>query len=139
MSTLAPRAHRTRPTIGATTLRRLAAGTTGLMAVIYLLIFAGILSIGEATTGDLGILGVAGLVFVGMSLLLWFVDRPLVVGAVAAVQVPVFAMYLAIAPERDPSFELWGVSLRVLQVVLVVLLLSAIASGRRDRREGRQR
>jgi hypothetical protein len=139
MSTLAPRAHRTRPTIGATTLRRLAAGTTGLMAVIYLLIFAGILSIGEATTGDLGILGVAGLVFVGMSLLLCFVDRPLVVGAVAAVQVPVFAMYLAIAPERDPSFELWGVSLRVLQVVLVVLLLSAIASGRRDRREGRQR
>jgi hypothetical protein len=133
MSTLTPRPHLTRPRTDATTLRRFAAGVTGLMALIYLLIFAGPLSIGEATSGDLGILGVAGLVFAGMALLLWFVAKPLVLGAIAAVQVPIFAMYLAVAPERDPSFELWGVSLRVLQVVLVGALLMLLARELRGR------
>jgi hypothetical protein len=139
MSTVTPHPHRIRATIGAATMRRLAAGATGLMALIYLLIYAGALSIGEATSGDLGILGIAGLVFAAMALLLWFVDAPLVLGLVAAVQVPVFAMYLAVAPERDPSFELWGVSLRVLQVVVVVLLLMSLASVLRGRREERER
>jgi hypothetical protein len=133
MSTVTPRQHLTRPTIGATSLRRLAAGVTALMALIYLLIFAGALSIGPATSGDLGILGVAGVVFAGMALLLWFVDKPLILGVVAAIQVPIFAMYLAIAPEREPSFEVWGVSLRVLQVVVVVSLLAALARGLRGR------
>jgi hypothetical protein len=127
MSTLTPRPHLTRPSIGATTLRRVAAGVTGLMALIYLLIYTGPLSIGEATSGDLGILGVAGLVFAGMALLLWFVEKRWILGVIVAVQVPIFAMYLAIAPERDPSFEFWGVSLRVLQVVLVVTLLTLLA------------
>jgi hypothetical protein len=133
MSTLTPRPHLTRPSVSATSLRRSAAGVTGLMALIYLLIFAGPLSIGEATSGDLGILGVAGLVFAGMALLLWFVDKRWVLAAVAAFQVPIFAMYLAIAPERDPSFELWGVSLRVLQVVVVGLLLTLLVRRFRDR------
>jgi hypothetical protein len=133
MSTLTPRPHLTRPSFGAASLRRFAAGVTGLMALIYLLIFAGPLSIGEATSGDLGILGVAGLVFAGMALLLWFVDERWVLGVIAAVQVPIFAMYLAVAPERDPSFELWGVSLRVLQVVLVGTLLTLLVRGLRHR------
>jgi hypothetical protein len=93
------------------------------MAAIYLAIAVGMLSVGRAETGDLGILGVAGGVFGGLAVALLVVRRRWLWIGAALLQVPIFAMYLAVAPERDPHYEVWGVTLRVLQVALFVTLV----------------
>jgi hypothetical protein len=59
-------------------LHRAAATLAALNAVIYGLIFAGALSVGRADEGELGILGVAGIVYLVLAAVLWFVPRPLV-------------------------------------------------------------
>jgi hypothetical protein len=41
--------------------------------------------------------------------------------------VDVAAMYVAVAPERDPAFEVWGLTIRGLSFVLIVLLVAAVA------------
>jgi hypothetical protein len=46
------------------------------------------------------------------------------------------AMYLAIAPDRDPAFEVWGVSIRALSFVLVVVIVKLWLEARRDRGGG---
>jgi hypothetical protein len=118
-------------------LRAVAAGLAGAMAVLYLAIFAGILSVGRAEAGELGVLGVAGGVFAAIAIALWSVERRALWVAAALLQVPIFAMYVAIAPERDPSFEVWGITLRVLQLALVVVLALMVAATRRpDRPSG---
>jgi hypothetical protein len=100
-------------------LRIVAAVVAAVMSLLYLAIFAGVLSVGRAETGELGILGVAGALFAVLAVLLWRLrSRPLWAG-VAALQVLLFVMYVAIAPERDPSYEVWGVLIRVLSVVLL--------------------
>jgi hypothetical protein len=48
-------------------------------------------------------------------------------------QVMVIAMYVAIAPERDPSFEIWGITLRVLQVAMIVVLVTLLVRAARGR------
>jgi hypothetical protein len=114
-------------------LHRAAATLAALNAVIYGLIFAGALSVGRADEGELGILGVAGIVYLVLAAVLWFVPRPLVWAAATAMQVMVIAMYVAIAPERDPSFEIWGITLRVLQVAMIVVLATLLVRAARGR------
>lgn len=64
----------------------------------------------------------ASLVFMVGALLLARYDdrRPWVLGAV--LQLLIIAMYLSVADEREPAFELWGVTIRALQVFLLVPL-----------------
>jgi hypothetical protein len=114
-------------------LHRAAATLAALNAVIYGLIFAGALSVGRADEGELGTLGVAGIVYLVLATVLWFVPRPLVWAAATAMQVMVIAMYVAIAPERDPSFEIWGITLRVLQVAMIVVLVTLLVRAARGR------
>lgn len=46
------------------------------------------------------------------------------------------AGYLIVAPDRDPSFETWGLSIKALQTLLLALLVHAVAcSVRLDREE----
>jgi hypothetical protein len=111
---------------------RVATAASAATAVLYLAIFAGVLSVGRADVGELGILGVAGGMFAVFTALLWWVRRPAVWLAVALVQLPLAAMYVAIAPERDPSFELWGLTIRALSVVLVVALVRTFLEARRQ-------
>lgn len=115
-------------------LHRVAAALAALNTVVYALIFAGVLSVGRADEGELGILGVAGVVYLALAAVLWFVPRPLVWAGATLMQLLVIAMYVAIAPERDPSFEVWGISLRVLQVAMVVALVTLLVRAVRARR-----
>jgi hypothetical protein len=117
-------------------LRHLAAGLTAVMAGLYILIFAGVLSIGAAEAGELGVLGVAGVIFVLLAVLLWQVQSRVLWGLVAVLQVAMGAMYVAVAPERDPAFEVWGVTIRALSLVLVGLLLALLGQAWRARRTG---
>ncbi len=124
----------TRAGAHAPSLHRAAATLAALNAVIYGLIFAGVLSVGRADEGELGILGAGGIVYLLVAAVLWFVPRPLVWAAATAMQVMVIAMYVAIAPERDPSFEVWGITLRVLQVAMIVVLLTLLVRAVRGRK-----
>ncbi len=122
---------RTQPRL--TGLRLVAAGTAALIAVVYGLLFADVLSIAGATAGDRGILGVAGAVFLVLAVLLWLVRSRWLWAGAALLQVLLAVMYLAVAPERDPSFEVWGLTIRALSAVLLITLLALIAGTLRRR------
>lgn len=110
-----------------THLRVVAAGLAGAIALVYALIATHVVTVlaGSADTvarDQFGFAAPAALVFVvGAVLLLRYDDLRLwVLGAL--LQVTIVVMYLGLAPEREPSFELWGVTIRVLQVALFVAL-----------------
>jgi hypothetical protein len=114
-------------------LRRTAAVTAALMAIVYTLIFTGLLSVGRASEGDLAILGVAGLVFAGLAGSLWWVRSRLLWVAAALLQVVLGWMYVVVSAERDPAFEVWGLTIRALSVVLLGVLIALLVDARRSR------
>ena len=122
-------------TDGTTTLRRTAAGIAALIALLYGLIWTGVLSVvTEAEAGELGILGVAGVVFLVLAALLWrFASRVLWIGT-AVLQVLMIWMYVAIGAEREPAFEVWGISIRVAQVALIGVLIALVVRRTREAR-----
>ncbi len=95
------------------------------MAAIYVLIGLNVLRVVDAQGGTdlLGFGAAAAALFgTGAVLLLLLDRRPLwVIGAI--LQVLVAAMYVAVAPSREPSFEVWGITLRILQIPLFAALV----------------
>ena len=71
--------------------RTVAVVTAAAIALLYLAIFAGVLSVGRSETGDLAILGVAGGVFVVLAVLLWRVRSRLLWVGTAALQLGLMA------------------------------------------------
>jgi hypothetical protein len=122
-----------RSSIAAVPLQRVAALLAAANAAIYVLIAAGVLSVGRADGGELGVLGAAGAVYLVLGALLWFVARWWLWLGAAIMQVMIIAMYIAVAPQRDPHYELWGISLRVLQVALIATLVTLLVRAVRDR------
>jgi hypothetical protein len=114
-----------------TRLRSAAAIVAALIAGVYGLIFAGVLSVGRAEQGDLAILGVAGAVFAVLSLLLWRVPSRLLWAGVGSLQLLLTVMYIAVSPERDPSFEAWGLTVRGLSLVLFGIVVALLVGARR--------
>jgi hypothetical protein len=115
-------------------LRWAAAGLCLAIAAIYGLIWSGAVSVVvDAEPGELGILGFAGAVFLVLAGLLWrFANRALW-AAVTALQLLVIWMYIAVGAEREPAFELWGISIRVLQVALIGVLVTLLVGAWRGR------
>jgi hypothetical protein len=109
------------------TVRLVAAGLAGAMAIIYFLIGAGVLNVGRASGTDAGFLIVfgasAGGAFLLGAVLLTAFDRRWLWGLGALLQVFVIWGYLAVAPDRTPAFEIWGITLRVIQVPLLAALV----------------
>jgi hypothetical protein len=108
-------------------LRTAAAGASAAIALVYAAIALQLVTVIDGPAAQVAgdqlafATPAAGLFGLGAYLLLRYDDRRLwAVGLV--LQVLVFAMYLAVAPDRQPAFELWGVLLRVLQVGLIVPL-----------------
>jgi hypothetical protein len=97
------------------------------MALIYYLIGLGVLSIGRTTTGEsadpAGFGFGAGTAFLILTLLLLLTDRRWLWTLAAVVQVLAFIMYFAVSGVREPAFEMWGILLRMLQVVLLGTLI----------------
>ena len=134
MPTLVAHSHRTSTGDRQTRLQHAAAVTSAVIAVMYLLISTGVLSVGRSSSGELGILGFAAGVFAILAVLLWYLTSRLLWAATAVLQVLVIWAYLAIAAERDPAFELWGVSIRLLQATLLATLVALLVDVRRSRR-----
>jgi len=109
------------------TVRLTAATASAAMALIYFLIGLGVLSIGGSASGetvDLTMFGYsAGLAFLILAALLFLTDRRWLWVVAAIFQVWVYVIYFAVAAGREPPFEVWGITLRVIQVVLLAGLL----------------
>ena len=108
------------------TIRLVAAGLAAAMAVIYFLIGVGVLTVVDGQAGDPSMLGFgasAGALFLVGAILLFEFDRRWLWIAGALLQIFVAAMYVAVSPERTPAFEVWGITLRVIQVPLFAALV----------------
>jgi hypothetical protein len=115
-------------------LTRAASGLAAMMAALYLLLAVGVLDLGAADPGELGILGVAGALHLVIAAALWWRPWRWLLAVVIVVQLAMAAMYVAIAPERVPPYELWGLTIRGLSAALVVALVLRLVTGRRARR-----
>lgn len=110
-------------------LRRLGALICVGIASVYALIGLEVVTV--ATDGDAEIdiavfgFGAAAIFLLGAALLLT-VDRKPLWALGAALQVMVVAMYIGVSSDRTPSFEAWGLGLRVPQLVLIGILLALV-------------
>jgi hypothetical protein len=106
--------------------RLLGAALAAAMAAIYVLIGLGVLVVVEPVDGGPSMLSFglsAGTAFLLGAVLLGTQDRRILWVAGIGFQILVIAMYFAVAPSRTPSYEVWGLTLRVLQVPLTLVLV----------------
>ncbi len=112
---------------GRARLRLAGAVVAATTALLDLLIGLGVLTVVEQVSPDaLSLLPFglsAGALFVVGAALLLAVDHRLLWTLGAALQVVVILLYVAVAPQRTPSYELWGLTIKVLQAVLLAILL----------------
>jgi hypothetical protein len=119
-----------------TVVRFLAALTAAATGVIYLLIALGVLDVGAATEAAKAAptfipAAAAGAFFLGAILLLAFNKRIVhILGGL--LQVITIVGYFAVASGRNPPYELWGIVLKIFQVItLVALVYLALHPARR--------
>ena len=111
------------------TVRTVGAITAAVMAAIYFLIGIGVLRVGTTADGsaDAGFMLVFGLsagsAFLLGAVLLTMTDRRVLWVLGVVLQVLVYIGYFSVAPQRTPPYELWGLTLRAVQVPLLVALL----------------
>jgi hypothetical protein len=124
------------------TARYIAAAAAAVTAILYFLIGFEVLWIGEsASAQDAGLLGfglTVGTVFAVAALLLLLIERRAVWVPVALLQVPVIIGYFALAGIRIPSFEIWGLTIKALQLVILVALVYLIVSRASEGQELRE-
>jgi len=111
---------------GRRVVRYLAALLSGGAAVVYLLIGFEMIRVVDVNPSDMPSmlpfgLAAGGAFLLGAVLLLLF-DRRLLWILGGLFQVMAIVMYFAVAPQRDPSFEPWGIGLKVIQAMLLVAL-----------------
>lgn len=120
-------------------LRRAASLLSLANAAVYLLIGAGVAAVvqGPQESGaSMAAFGaVAGAAFLLGAGLLWVADRRWLWVGGALFQAFAIVAYLTVAPQRDPPYEPWGLSLKVAQLLLLVVLayLAATPEGHRRR------
>lgn len=124
-------------------LRYMAAIATSVTAIIYFLIGLNVLRVIDTAADQ--IFGIfAGIAYACGTLLLIRFDRQSVWLLGAAFQVFVIFTYFDMAAERSPSYEFWGIMLRIIQLVLLMVLVSLIwharseATGSFPRTEGKE-
>lgn len=108
------------------TVRYLAAAASLATALLYFGIAAGVLVVVEESTADAPSMfefgASAGVAFVLGALLLLALDHRGLWLPGGLLQVGVIVMYIAVGPQRSPSFEVWGLLIKALQVAILVAL-----------------
>ncbi len=108
-------------------IRYVGAAASATMAVIYFLIGLRIFDIGGSTTGDtvdVGLFGAsAGSAFLTLAILLLLADRRWLWIPAVLIQVFVFAIYIGTSGIRVPPFEISGITLRIVQIPLLLALV----------------
>jgi hypothetical protein len=108
------------------TIRHVAAATAAVIALIYLLIGLGVLTVVTPVADDpsMAFFGFsAGGAFLFGAVLLVALDRRMLWILGAILQLFVVWGYVSVAPDRTPSFEFWGIALRIIQVPLFAALV----------------
>jgi len=115
------------------TIRRVAAAASAATAALYFGIGLGVLTVvaevspAAPSMFDFGM--PAGAAFLLGAVLLFAVDQRLLWLLGAILQVGVIVMYIAIAPQRTPSFEVWGILIKVLQATILAALVYLLLPG----------
>ena len=115
------------------TVRSLAAIASGVTALLYFGVGIGLLQVtdevpAKAAAGGLFEFGAsAGAAFVLGALLLFALDQRVLWVLGALLQVGVIVMYVVVGPQRTPSYEVWGLLIKGLQVAILAALLYLIA------------
>lgn len=108
------------------TIRQAAAIASAATALLYFGIGLGVLKVvDESSINAPGMFefGVsAGIAFIVGAILLFAFDQRVLWLFGAILQVGVIVMYVAVAPQRTPSFELWGILIKVLQATILAAL-----------------
>lgn len=111
---------------GTRPLRYAVAAVCAACAAVYLAIGVGAVQVVEPAAGEPGLLGfgltAGGAYALGAFLSARYERRPVWLAG-AAFQLLALAMYVAVAPQRTPPYEVWGVSLKVAQALVLVALL----------------
>ena len=105
--------------------RYLAALASVATASLYFGIGLGLLKVSDATKDAPPILifgASAGAAFVLGAVLLLAFDRRILWLLGALLQVVVIVMYVRVSEQRNPPFELWGITIKALQVVILAAL-----------------
>ena len=106
-----------------------AAGT----AVLYFLIGLGVLHIGRSIQGtedDLLRFGlVSGTAYLVIAVLVYFARYRAVWILIAVVDLMVIATYFAVAAIRQPPYEIWGVLIKILQLLLLAAVVYLAVRG----------
>ena len=99
--------------------RYFTAAMAGLTAVMYFLIGFQVVSVVE-NTGEQAAFGIpAGLAYALAALLLVVFDRRVLWVLGAILQVFIIYTYFDLAPDRTPSYEVWGILIRVAQTAIL--------------------
>jgi hypothetical protein len=92
-------------------------------AALYVLIGIGVLTIGRSTQDDttdlLGFGALMGAVYGVTAVALWLFRSRVVAGLIAAFQLIPLLGYVALAAYREPPFEVWGLLIKVCQLVVL--------------------
>lgn len=100
--------------------RYVAAALAGITAILYFLIAAHVLPVVEDMDRGVTVFGlIAGVGFclITIALVLW--KRRFVWIAVAVLQVFAIAMYFVVGRDRVPHYEIWGLLIRIPQVLII--------------------
>ena len=107
--------------------RYVAAGLAAAVATVYMLIGLSVISVVQVAPGDEASMlafGLPAAVAFGLgAVLLLATDRRWLWMLGGVLQVLVITMYFVVAPTRVPSFEIWGILIRVAQVTLLIGLI----------------
>jgi hypothetical protein len=128
--------HRHR--LGCMTRRRVrytAAALAGITAVLYGMIATSAISVIDASAvadarhDQMAFATPAAIAYAfgAVLLLMHQFDRRILWLLGALFQVGVIAMYLSVAPGREPSFEPWGIAIKVVQILLLAALVMLVA------------
>jgi hypothetical protein len=107
-------------------IRYLAAAASLATALLYFGIAVGVLIVDEPASDAPGMFefgASAGAAFVLGAFLLFALDHRALWFLGALLQVGVIVMYIAVGPQRTPSFEMWGLLIKALQIVILVALV----------------
>lgn len=122
--------------------RLVAAAAAWAAGVLYVLVGLGVLDVGSTVdpgAEDLVVFGLAAgaaQLLVGVALLVARGRAPLLL--VIGFEILVVLMYVAVASVRVPAYEMWGVTIKVLEIVTIVAAL-ALATHLHPVRTGAER
>ena len=115
--------------------RNVVLALTAICAVVYFAIGAGLIYHESMRTTEHGpalwVFGFSAAAAFALGVALMLLRPGRVVWTLGALfMVFVIWAYIAVAPERDPHYEIWGISLKVLQAITLVALLGLLANDR---------